>query len=139
MLLGEINWNPTNKELFNFGTIALIASLIIAIALYTIKGVTISWCLTVAALGLFCFLCSIISKRFTKWIYLSLTLATFPIGIAVGFILLAIFYYFLLTPIGLFFRLVRRDSLCRNFDSSVTSYWAQRRPTDNLKRYFNQF
>lgn len=139
MLLGEINWNPTNKELSKFGMIALAATLIISVILYVVKGVAINWCLAVAALGVFCFFCSIISKRITRWIYLGLTLATSPIGVVIGFVLLAIFYYFLLTPIGLYFRLVRRDSLSLKFDPSVRSYWVVRRPVDNLKRYFNQF
>ena len=57
----------------------------------------------------------------------------------VSFVLLAVFYYLLITPVGLFFRLTGRDILQRKFDASAESYWHPRRPAGNIKRYFNQF
>jgi hypothetical protein len=62
-----------------------------------------------------------------------------PIGWAVSFILLAAFYFLLLTPLGLFFRLIGRDTLGRKFDPDAESYWLTRQPPKNLDRYFHQF
>ena len=139
MSLVKINWNPADKDLRNFGRIAITASLLVAILLYAIKGLTLKWCAIIIGVGFFIFLCSILSKNFTRWIYLGLTLITFPIGIVVSFVLLAVFYYLLITPVGLFFRLTGRDILQRKFDASAESYWRPRRPAGNIKRYFNQF
>jgi len=139
MSLVKINWNPTDKDLRNFGRIAITASLLVAILLYAIKGLTFKWCAIIIGVGFFIFLCSILSKNFTRWIYLGLTLITFPIGMVVSFVLLAVFYYLLITPVGLFFRLTGRDILQRKFDASAGSYWHPRRPAGNIKRYFNQF
>ena len=139
MLSGKVNWNPNVKQLRNFGKIAIAATAIIAILLYTIKGLAVKWCLLLVAGGLLIFLCSRISIKLTKAIYLGLTILTFPIGIAVSFILMSAFYFLLLTPIGLFFRLIGRDSLSRKFDRSAKTYWTAHQTTDNTKRYFQQF
>ncbi len=139
MSLVKINWNPADKDLRNFGRIAIIASLLVAILLYAIKGLALKWCAIIIGVGFFIFLCSILSTGLTRWIYLGLTLITFPIGMVVSFVRLAVFYYLLITPMGLFFRLTGRDILQRKFDASAGSYWHPRRATGSIKRYFNQF
>jgi len=139
MSLIEINWHPGSKELRNFGAIALIASALIAILLYVLKGLGIQWAAIIFAVGFIIFLSSVISLKLTRMIYLGLILLTLPIGWAVSFILLAAFYFLLLTPLGFLFRLMGRDPLRRKFDSTTESYWLTRRPPDKLDRYFHQF
>ena len=139
MPLIEINWNPPDKDLRNFGRIAILASILVATLLYTTKSLTLTWCAFIIGIGCLFFVCSLLSMMVTKWIYLSLTLITFPIGMTVSFVLLALFYYLLLTPVGLIFRLIGRDSLHRKYNRATESYWIARRRTDNIKRYFNQF
>jgi len=139
MSLIKINWYPGPKELRNFGTISLIASALIAILLYVLKGLGIQWTAIIFAIGFIIFLSSVISVKLTRMIYLGLILVTLPIGLAVSFTLLAAFYFLLLAPLGLFFRLIGRDPLRRKFDSTADSYWLTRRPPDKLDRYFHQF
>jgi hypothetical protein len=139
MPLIEINWYPKRKELRNFGVIALIASAVIPLLLYLLKGLEVQWVLIICCVGFIIFLSSIISAKISRIIYLSLILLTLPIGWIISFILLALFYFLLITPIGFIFRLVGRDPLCRKFDSAVDSYWLPRRPPDSNDRYFHQF
>ena len=139
MSLIEINWNPEHKELRKFGIISLIASVLIAFLLYLLKGLGIQWMAAIFFVGLIIFVNSMISLKVTRGIYLCLILVTMPIGLVVSFILLAIFYFLLLTPLGLLFRLMGRDVLGRKFDSAADSYWLVRRPPDSLDRYFHQF
>ena len=139
MPLIEINWNPSDKDLRNFGRVAILASILVATLLYTTKSLALGWCVLIVGIGFLFFVCSLLSMVATKWIYLSLTLITFPIGMAVSFVLLASFYYLLLTPLGLIFRLVGRDSMHRKYNRAAESYWIARRRPDNIKRYFNQF
>jgi len=139
MSLIEINWHPNRKELRNFGKIALIASALISLLLYVLKGLGIQWAAFIFSIGFIIFLGSIIFPKLTRMIYLGLILVTLPIGWVVSFILLATFYFLLLTPIGLVFRLIGRDPLRRKFDSTANSYWLTRRPPDSLDRYFHQF
>jgi hypothetical protein len=135
----EINWHPKRKQLRNFGKIALIATAAISLLLYFLKGVAIQWALIIFAAGLIIFLSSVISLRLTRAIYVFLTAVTFPIGLAVSFVLLAAFYFLLLTPLGLLFRLTGRDVLGRKFDSTAESYWQRRKPPESSERYFHQF
>lgn len=139
MSLVEINWRPNYKELRNFGIIALVASIFLSLLLYWLKGLGIQWIIIIIGIGFIIFLSSVISAKLTRVIYLSLTLVTLPVGWMVSFILLAIFYFLLLTSFGLVFRLVGRDLLHRKFDSATDSYWLTRRPPDTLDRYFHQF
>jgi hypothetical protein len=139
MSLIEINWSPNRKELRKFGIIFLIASTLIALLLYLLKGLGIQWMAVIFAVGFVVFLSSVLSLKVTRGIYLGLILLTLPIGLVVSFTLMAIFYFLLLTPIGLIFRLIGRDALGRKFDSTVDSYWVPRQPPDSLDRYFHQF
>ena len=128
MSLIEINWNPNHKELHKFGIISLIASVLIALLLYVLKGLGIQWMAVIFFVGFIIFVSSMISLKVTRGIYLGLILVTMPIGLVVSFTLMATFYFLLLTPLGLLFRLMGRDSLGRKFDSNTNSYWISRRP-----------
>ncbi len=139
MSLVEIDWNPNRKELRKFSTVALIASGLIALLLCVIKGLAVQWGAIIFAVGIIVFLSSFVCLKITRIIYLGLILVTLPIGYVVSFILLAAFYFLLLTPLGLFFRLIGRDPLCRKFDPNAKSYWSIRKPPKNLSRYFQQF
>ena len=139
MSLIKINWNPGHKELSSFGKIALIASALVSILLYLLKGLGFKWVLIILGIGFGIFLSSLVCLKLTRMIYIGLTALTLPIGFVVSFILLAAFYFFLLTPLALFFRLIGRDTLQRKFDSAAKSYWGTRSPPQGLDRYFQQF
>lgn len=139
MSLIEVNWRPNSKQLRGFGIIAFVASGVISLALYLLKGLAIQWALTILGVGFVIFLSSLACLKLVRMIYVSLMAATLPIGFVVSFILLAAFYFLLLTPLALFFRLIGRDPLHREFDSAANSYWGTRRPTRSLDRYFQQF
>jgi hypothetical protein len=139
MSLIKINLKPTDKDLRLFGRAALVASVLLTVLLYLIKGLAFQWCAIIVGIGLLIFVASIVSIRFIRWIYIGLTLLTFPIGFSISFIIMAIFYYGILTPLGLIFRLIGRDPLRRKFDKTTKSYWIPHRPCEKNERYFSQF
>lgn len=139
MSLIRINSRPNRKKLRSFGKIALAASVVISLLLYFLKGVGIQWAFVTFGAGLLVFLSSIVSLKLTRAIYLFLTLVTFPIGWVISHLLLAAFYFLIITPFGLVFRLIGRDLLHCKFDSSMKSYWLRRHPPDSLEQYFRQF
>ena len=139
MPLMEVDWHPGPKQLRTFGLSALVASTILAVVLVFLWAAAVVWAIAVLVAGVGILLCSLISPRAARTLYLVLTVATLPIGFAVSFVLLATFYFLLLTPLGLFFRLIRRDPLGRRFDRSCSSYWIPRRPPADMDRYFHQF
>ena len=139
MSLIEVDWNPNQKKLRSFGVVALIATPLISLLLYLVKGVSIYWITAILAVGVIIFLSSRISLKITKMFYLTLTTAAMPIGLVVSITLMAIFYFLLLMPLGLLFRLLGRDPLCRRFDPKTDSYWIVHRQPESLDRYFHQF
>ena len=139
MSMIEINWNPKKKELRDFGLIAIIATILLSLLLYFLKHLAIQWILIILGTGFFIFLSSLISTKLTRIIYLGLTLLTFPIGYVVSFVVMTIFYFLIITPVGLVFKLAGKDPLHRNFDHDAKSYWQKRQSPDKIDRYFHQF
>jgi hypothetical protein len=139
MSMIEINWNPKKKELRNFGIAALVASIVLSLFLYSFKHPAIYWIVIIIISGSIIFLSSLISARLTRIIYLSLILLTYPIGYVLNFLVMTVFYFFIITPVGLVFRLACKDPLHRRFNYAAKSYWLKRQPPDKLDRYFHQF
>ena len=139
MSLIEINWRPNHKQLRGFGVIALIATPLISLLLYLVKGVSTSWITAILSVGVIIFLSSRISLRTTKMFYLALLTVSVPIGLVVSFTLLIFVYFLLLMPLGILFRLIGRDSLCRRYDPKTDSYWIAHRQPERLDRYFHQY
>ena len=139
MSLVSVNWNPDRKGLNGFRWVSIGATLIIATLLYTVKHVDIRWCLAIVAAGGLIWLSGLVSLRLTRCIYVAMTALTLPIGFVVSLVLMSVFYFGLITPIGLVFRLIGRDVLCRRFDPGASSYWVEHRPPTNMERYFQRF
>ena len=139
MSLVTINIKPTEKQLNDFGTASAIMLAVIAVLLHWLKGLSGNWALFICALGLLIYLLSRINTHLVRPVYLGLILITFPIGWIISFIVMAVFYFLILTPVGILFKLIKRDPLHRTFDRTADSYWVPHRTADSVKRYFNQF
>ena len=139
MSLIETDWHPERKKVRGFGVTALIASVFVSFALYFLKGVGLEWVLVIFVAGAVIFAACLLSQRIGRVIYVGLIAVTMPIGLAVSFVVMALFYYFLLTPVGLVFRLTGRDILHRKFDPNAETYWRVRQRQRNLGSYFRQF
>lgn len=64
---------------------------------------------------------------------------TYPIGWTVSHIILGVFYFLIVTPIGLIMRLFGRDPMQRRFERDRPSYWVEHRVTASAARYWRQF
>ncbi|HPD47575.1 MAG TPA: hypothetical protein P5279_12790 [Anaerohalosphaeraceae bacterium] len=139
MAIIEVNWRPGRKDLRVFGTAALIATALLAVVLHYRKGLPVVWMGCIAGFGLAVFVVSFVLPCVARIVYVVMMVLALPIGLALSLLMMAVIYYLILTPVGLFFRLVGRDLLGLKFDRRASSYWVKRRPPENLKRYFNQF
>jgi hypothetical protein len=114
-MLIEIQWHPTPKQLRIFGVGGLLASIVAALVLHFVWGTAAFWAILVVTAGAAICLCSLVSPAATRILYLGLTLVAMPIGFVVSLVLLAAFYFLLLTPVALVFRLIGRDALGRSW------------------------
>jgi hypothetical protein len=63
---------------------------------------------------------------------------TRPIGAIVNWVILAIMFYGLFTPLALVFKLAGRDALALKRPTGTTTYWKRRRAVTDARRYFRQ-
>jgi hypothetical protein len=136
--LVEINWNPEKKELRKFGLIGLVVLGAAGFILRFVFGAAGTWAVLPGAAGLCIFLVTLTSAKAGRAIYLGLTFAALPIGLVISFLLMAAFYFLVLTPVGLIFKLSGRDALERRFEPDAPTYWTKRRHIDDPERYFHQ-
>lgn len=134
----DINWNPSRKDLRVFGLAFLGFSWVASGLLWWRFG----WNDFIPSLwiaGPIVGLVGLLWPRALRFLFIALTLLAFPIGLVIGNVLMAFVYYLLVTPIGLVFKLVGRDSLHRKLDPQATTHWVARKPPASMARYFRQY
>ena len=72
-------------------------------------------------------------------LYVGLTLVAMPIGMVVSFVLLAAFYFLLLTPLAIVLPADRPGRAAPQVRAAAESYWVAHKPNDNMERYLHQF
>lgn len=76
----------------------------------------------------------ILRPVFVGWMIL-----VFPLGWLVSNVVLAVIYFLLFLPFGLFFRIKGRDVLNRKQRRDLTTYWQPRPTTPDPGRYFRPY
>ena len=152
MALVEVNWKPDNRQLRLFGLAGTVVFSLLA-AGATAKITTQSpagraWHASDPTVILFAAMwaaicvwtvLAIFRPKYLLPFYLAISAVSLPISIVVSFVILAVLYFGVFTPISLVFRLFGRDALHRRFDASAKTYWTPRRPVDDVRRYYRQF
>lgn len=73
-------------------------------------------------------------------IYIGWMAFAFTMGTIMTRLILTVFYFVVLTPVGLFFRLIGRDALNRKIDREASTYWIEKEyPITDRSRYENFF
>jgi hypothetical protein len=140
----DVDWRPDNRKLRTFATGALVAFGLLGVWIAWKTGgfagtAALVWPVRLWAFGL---LSGIVGWVYPKGIlplYWVLTAVSLPIGIVVSFLVVAIVFYLIVTPIGLVFRMAGRDILGRRPDRKVESYWLERPEQAPPERYYRQF
>jgi hypothetical protein len=134
----RIEHNPSRRQLTVFGLLWLVFFGILGATAWWKNGSFVApsvfWAIgtLVPALGL-------IWPEVLRIVYLLATYVSFPIGFVVSYVILAVVYYIVLTPIGLIMRLFGYDPMQRSFDHSAKTYWSPRKQDESTEQYFRQF
>jgi len=127
----------TIKEIKQFGLTLTIALTVIRIIIMLKHGYVNQWLLYIA-IGLFSI--SLILPKTLKPIYKVWMKVTTTISKVISFVILGLFFYLIITPIGLFMKIIRRDPLQRRFDRNTDAYWINRdAKLNDPKRIERQF
>ena len=133
----EINKNPSAKELIKFGATFLGGMAVIGLLYYFVldnqplaKGLWIAG----GAVFLLSFIRPIARILYILWMGLGITM-----GLVTSPIILALVFLVLITPVGLVFKLIQRDTMKRKMDKGASTYWEEYKETEDPATYVKQF
>lgn len=135
MSLVQLNWNPEDRQLKQFGLLSL--------ALFPF--VTWIWGASWTAIGISATIGALFATigtaapKILKPVFLGLSLILMPLGIIIGEVLLFLAYVMVIVPIGIIFRLKGRDRLQLKFDRECESYWQDKHLPTSPSRYYRQY
>lgn len=135
MKLVEMNWKPSDRELRQFGLIALAAFPLLG----WMWGAGPLLLKILAAVGAVLAILGFIAPVAVKPVYIGLCLVTMPIGLVVGEIMMALVFYGVFLPIGLVFRVMGRDALQLQLERAAPTYWAAKKKPNGAASYFQQW
>ena len=136
MKLVEINWNPTDRQLRQFGMLCLLALPLLG---WWWGGGSLRLVVVLSIVGGFCAAVGLAFPRGLKPLFVTLTVLAIPIGMVVGEIIMLLIYFGLFLPLGMAFRLLRRDALHRDIHRQRTSYWELKKQASEPTSYYRQF
>lgn len=136
MKLVDVNWNPSDRQLRQFGWIAL--AMFPALAWIWTDGAVAAVLVAVAVGGALAGL-GFAYPRGLRPIYVGLCLLTLPIGLVVSEVMLMLLFYGILFPLGMVFRLVGRDGLQRRLNPKAVTYWQPRKQPTGAASYLRQW
>ena len=138
MSLIQVNHHPSRANLAVFGLCWLVFFGLWGVAAWRHShGTPLAYGLWIAAVA--APLIGLLSQEFLRLLYVGMSYVSYPIGVVISFVLLAIIYFGVFTPVGLLMRLVGHDPMHRRFDRSAATYWVAHEQHDDKTQYFKQF
>jgi hypothetical protein len=74
-----------------------------------------------------------------RWLFVGMTVVTYPIGWVVSQVMLAIMFYGIITPLAWWFRVRGRDLLTRRPAPNRATFWAPKQTPEDMRAYFRQY
>ena len=139
----EVNWNPSLPErrkfalslIIGFPCVALVLSLVNWFAHHAWKPFFLWLGIVGFGVGVVLWLLPQIAKPFYLiWYFIACCM-----GIVIGNVLFAVFFYLVFTPMGLALRATGRKVFTMGFDKTQATYWRDAEKVVDLKRYYRQF
>jgi hypothetical protein len=144
MKMVEINWNPEDRILRQFGWLTLVAlpcagwmlmhrpnPLHLDARQQTILLILVGIGVAAAVVGMF-------RPRLLKWVFVGACLIALPIGMVVSEVMMLAIYFGVFLPVAVVFRLIGRDALERQIDRKRTTYWQPKEISGKADSYFRQ-
>jgi hypothetical protein len=137
MKWSELPLNPTPRMLRQFSAAWLVFFLAAGLHRAFLRGQPTAGCVL-------CVLCllgvaGLLKPRRVRWLFVGASVVAFPIGWVVTQAVLAILFYLVLTPVGLWFRWRGRDPLQLRPKGDRPSAWIGRGAPAEPGRYLKQY
>ncbi len=142
----EINWNPDTSQREKFALSLVIGFPVIAVILLGIGWLksgqwdrNLNLSLWIGGVGFTIGLIFLHIPKIAKPFYIIWYFIAACIGIVISNVVMVLFFYLVLTPVGILRRLLSKDFFPKNFDRTKKTYWKDAPPIDDAKRYYKQF
>lgn len=126
--------NPSRSQLRRFAWVTALG-----LAVLACRRDQFAWALALQAAAGLVFAVGTLWPATVRWLFITLTTITFPIGWVISRLVLALVYFGLITPLALVFRSLGRDALQRRFQPKADTYWQPCSRQQGTDRYFRQF
>jgi len=142
----ELNFNPDERTLKQFGFVALFGFGALSLCAYSevflfSRGLGESR-LTVAAVfavaAVLSAVLSLIYPKANRLLFVATSVAAFPIGFVMSYVVLGVLYFVIFAPIGMLLRWTGRDPMRRAFDQNKSTYWIASTRARSKSSYFRQ-
>ncbi|MDP8219388.1 MAG: hypothetical protein P9M03_11760 [Candidatus Theseobacter exili] len=135
----QINKNPSIRELKQFSRIWLPLLSILLGYIFFSKLHIPHIAVVILVSGAFTSLFGVFFPGRIKPVFVALIYITYPIGFILSYFILALLFFFLLTPIALIMRIFNFDPIERSSDKTKKSYWKTIEHSDKTEQYFKQY
>jgi hypothetical protein len=133
----DIDRHPSDRKVRQFAVICCCVFSSLAAFQFAAGHRTsaISWLVAAAIVGGL----GAFAPKLGRPVFIAFTIATFPIGWVVSWIVLAVIFYLIVTPLAMIFRLRGRDPLYLRETPEGASLWRERQEPEDDRQYFRQF
>ena len=145
--LVELDLNPNDRTLRQFGLIAVVGfGLLAACAYYEtwmfafgLGDARLPVAGGLAGIGVLSLLLGLIYPRANRVIFVGASILAYPIGFVLSYVIMGVLFFVVIAPIGAVLRLVGKTPLARGYDKSAATYWSKAHPNRGQQSYFRQF
>lgn len=134
----EIKTEFTRRERLLFGPLfACFTGIVLLLLLRSFQRVSLVYALGIVAvilIGVYYAVPAWQNRIYSGWLIMMS-----PIGFVASYLVLALLYFCVLTPIGILMRSVGYDPLKRKLDNGADTYWVRRERQRKRGDYFRQF
>ena len=143
----ELNLRPDAGTLRSFGFIAVAGfGFLAAIAWFQVLvfsaglgAARVPVAATFAAIAVISGLFSLVAPKANLPIYLAISIATYPIGFVLSYVIMGTLFYLIIAPVGFVLRILGADPMDRGFRPEAETYWVDAAPQRARSTYFKQF
>ncbi len=137
-LYAELDTQPTRRDLLAFGLVFAAGMGALGAWLFFGAHARSDRAMVFPVVGAVVLLLSLVPPvgrvLYILWMGLGIT-----IGFVTGPIMMLVLYGLVVVPVGLWFRVTKRDALRRRIDPTATSYWEDYPGSDDPASYIRQF
>jgi len=135
MRMVEIQWKPTARQLRQFGLLCLV----FLPSIGWLWGASTQVIAVLVGIAVMLAVGAWWRPNLVRPLYIGMSCIAVPIGMVVGEIAMLLIFFGLFLPIGLLFRLVRRDALKLRMDRTRVSHWQPKHEAEDVASYYQRY